>query len=400
MANDGIAAILVGPAHDLSNEALAMGVAALAAQMAYRSRDLQTILAQEGEALTAYGEASATVTPTASSTTPTTMLSSLDNNTSIGNASLGGTGAGRMWWIENLVVGFMGLPVGTTVSFQIGGFGDADGKFPQFIIRGVFTAGGPPAVIPVRQMFRPSRTVKSALVTTIRNVLPAVSSNTTTWVDVTAVGVELTDDDNWNANYTLAVFGDSLNYGKGYGPTRSQDLYAFKLRDYCISHGYDTRIVSYSQPGRTSTMTEVSDRGAGLYNHLRANIGVYALATNDALIAAGGFAATWDANFRLFWAWWSEKYPDKPLLVITPGPVKLSADDANATTLTNQMISTIASINSPLCTLVNIRTAFDRTDPGGIYFRPGDNVHWTTAGHAAVWSVIQGVVSAASILPV
>ena len=291
-----------------------------------------------------------------------------------------------MWWVDNFTIGFVGLPSGTMISWQLAGYGDNDGKFPQFVLRGTFFAGGPACVVPVRQFFRPSRTDKSGLVLSVRNVSPALGSNTTVTGVVTGIGAELTDDPNFGASKTLAVFGDSLNYGKGYGPTLTQDMYAFKIRDYYKSQGNNMRIVSFSQPGRTSSMFEQRDRGAGKLDFLQPSVGVYALGTNDAILAAGGFDTTWASNFQTFWNWWSGRYPNVPLLVITPGPLQLTADFNNATTLRTAMAAKVAAIGSNLCKLIDISAAFTRTDTS--YYRSSDNVHWNTLGHAAVYSSI------------
>jgi len=352
-----------------------------------RQRDFTTILAQEGEDLTLYSESTASILTTTTSASPANMNMGLDNTTANG-ASLVPPGPGRMYYMQSISVSLVGLPTGTCASFQVGGYGDTDSKFPQFVLRSSYCAGAPPTVFPVNKLFRYSRTARSGLAGTIRTVSPAVSSTTAVTVVASATGVELTDDPAFFADKTIVVFGDSLNYGKGYGPAQTQDLYAFKYRDALRAAGQDVRIVSFSQPGRSSTMME-ADRASGKFDFLSPATGIYAEGTNDALIAAAGFDNTWAANFTAFWNWWHAKWPTSPLYVVTPGPLKLSADSANAATLVAKMTATVAAINSPLCKLINISNAFDRTDPGNIYFRPSDNVHWSTAGHAAVWTSMQ-----------
>jgi len=347
-------------------------------------RDLQTILIQESESLVLYSETTANVLTTTTSSSPANMGIALDNTTA-GGASLGGIGAGRMFWIGSIMVGVLGLPSGTSVSIQVGGYGDAASKFPQFVCRVTYSAGAGMVTIPVNQFFRQIRTDRSGLAAQIRTVSPAVGSTTPVTFVMTVVGQELTDDLNFHAPKTLVVFGDSLNYGKGYGPSVTADLYAFKMRDRFKSDGNDIRILSYAQPGRTSAMIE-ADRASGKFDAVEPSMGVYALGTNDAVLAAGGYVATAQANLLAFWSWYNGKWPTKPLLIVPPGPMNNTTYMSNAAALISGLQSTVATINSPLCKLVDISAAFTSTDTSK--YRPSDEVHWNTSGHSSVYSAI------------
>ncbi len=358
------------------------------------ARDLATRLMQEGETLTGYSEATGTVLPTTATNAPVQLTTNLDNTTAGGGASLGNLGPGRMMWIETLVFGVVGLPAGTQFTFQIGGYGDADSKYPQFIVRGAATAGQL-VTLPVRQFFRPQRTERSAIVTTIRAVSPAVATNTTVTAAITVIGVELTDDPHFSAKKTLAVFSDSTDYGKGYGTTRSNILYSHQARDYYRSIGYDIRLISFAQPGRTSGMLEIRDRSQGKFDFLNPTVGIYALGTNDAIgngpMPIGGYVDSWEANFRLFWSWWSKRYPTKPLFVRSIGPLNNNTDEQNAAQLRSRQASTVATLNSPLLKYIDISTAFDRADTSN--FRSNDAVHWSDKGHNAVALVVNAEIA-------
>jgi len=361
-------------------------------------RDLQTILVQEGEDFTAYSSpAAVTLTAAQAQASPLNLGISFDNTTAVGGASLGGNGPGRMIWIENIIFGIIGLPAGTSVTFAIGGYGDADGKFPQLILRGVYSAGQGGMVIPVRRLFRPNRTNKSGLVATVRDVKPAVGSDTAIQATASIQGYELADDPNFNARETLLVVGDSLDYGKGYGPTATADISSFKVRDRYRALGHDLRIVSFSQPGRTSTQFEETDRKSGKLHPIRANLGLYGLGTNDVLLAAGGYVDTWETNFRAFWADWSKINPASPLVVRNVGPLNDNTANTNAAALRTRQASVVASIASTKCILADISTAFDRTNTS--FFRASDQVHWNTAGHAAVYTAIDTALTAAGVYP-
>lgn len=360
-----------------------------------QSLDLATRIAREGETLTLYAEGSVTLTPSQSASSPLTVTTTVNNTTASNAAPLGGAGAGRMLWIEAVRIGFAGLPAGTTVTWQLGGYGDPDGKFPQFILRGTYSAGGGDSIIPVRQLFRPNRQLKSDLVFSIRNVGAAVASNTTVYGVVNITGIELTDDPNFNADKTFLVVGDSLSYGKGYGPSVSSALWTHKIRDRYRALGHDIRLVSFAQPGRTSGQFEAADRQYGKLHGIKANLGMYALGTNDALLAAANFPDTWEANFRAFWAEWAAQQPQAPLIVPSCGPLALTADNANAATLKTRQAAVVASIASPRCVFVDITTAFDRTVAS--FFRAGDNVHWSDTGHAAVYAAIDAALGTAVV---
>lgn len=119
------------------------------------------------------------------------------------------------------------------------------------------------------------------------------------------------------------------------------------------------------------------------------------LGTNDAILAASGFADTYETNLRAFWGWWSKRNPTAALIVAPPGPLGLAANETNAATLRARAASVVAAIGAPRLKLVQIGGAFDRTVSS--FYRPSDQVHWSDAGHAAVAATLQAGLSVAGI---
>ena len=104
------------------------------------------------------------------------------------------------------------------------------------------------------------------------------------------------------------------------------------------------------------------------------------------MLAAGGYVATAQANLLAFWTWYNGRWPTKPLLVVSPGPMNDATYMSNAAALITGMSSTVTAINSPLCKLADISAAFTNTDT--TKYRASDNVHWNTAGHASVYTAL------------
>jgi lysophospholipase L1-like esterase len=131
---------------------------------------------------------------------------------------------------------------------------------------------------------------------------------------------------------------------------------------------------------------------------VEANIGLYALGANDAIIAAGGFVDTYEANLRSNCAWWQAQYPGKPLIVATPPPVNNVGYEANAALIRARAATVVASLGNPRITCCDFGGAFSATD--ATKFRGGDQVHQNTAGHAALAVVAAAHVDSYDIAPI
>lgn len=351
---------------------------------ATRARDLMAILEQEGEWTELHvNGATAAIDSTATNTT----ICSNPSNTAAGGAVFSQPVVGRCMWVESITI-----ECSQDAYLQVGMLGDINGKLPAFNYRTVVKANTPHTV-KVRQFWRQRRLQTPSLVLSARDFRSTFTGQVVKG-SITMLGYVVTDDLNFYADKTLLVVGDSLDYGDGYGPSKSEKLHTHILRDYFKSMGADVRLLSFAIPGYTSSMV-YDEMIRGRYDPFEPSVCIYKIGTNDAVLAAAGFVNTWSANMQAFWGRLKQRAPNCTMVVVPPGPLNDATNEASGALIRARAASDIASLASPRLKCCDIGSAFDRTNT--TFFKAGDQIHWSDSGQAAVGSVEMAFMAAQGI---
>lgn len=260
----------------------------------------------------------------------------------------------------------------------------------------VLVAAGVPVVMPVRQIIRPVHFASGAITLSVRNNLTGGSLS---YIGtITATGRTMTDDFNFTADHTIMVAGDSTTNGTG--PTATQTMYPFLVREWLNSQGYNCRVLLKSASGTTSAEHETFRKQGWHSSTLnKYSLGIYNLGINDAGGAVS--SATFLANVTAFWNWWSKAYPNAPLIILGPTPLENNTTEAAAATYRSAVAAWVTSVNSPRLAFADPTALWDRAVTANYAGSdtPGSRVHYVDAPHALVAGLIQTTISSGNLWP-
>jgi lysophospholipase L1-like esterase len=265
---------------------------------------------------------------------------------------------------------------------QIGIGGSADGRFLGFT--GQFVTGpGQQIIIPVGMAYRGFQVETGVVGLNVRRMLSAAPGTDVIYGAVTANGNVITDDFNFAANKRVLFIGDStLN---GTGPTKTEKMWPFIVRNHLVDLGYDVRNILKSVSGSTTTDHELW-RAGGYHDVADPALCVYSVGINDAGAAVSD--ATYTANLTAFWEWFSDRYSQGKMIVTGVTPLENNTSETRAAGLRAAASAYVTSVNSPRLKYINLGGAFDRTVSSNYAASdtPGSRVHPNDTGHAAVAS--------------
>jgi lysophospholipase L1-like esterase len=212
---------------------------------------------------------------------------------------------------------------------------------------------------------------------------------------VSLAGYTITDDLNFGAEKTILAIGDSILNGTG--PTKSNNLWTFKLRDYFKTQGKTVRIVQKANSGMTSSEVETA-RKDGHYDGVEADLIIYAVGAND---ASGGVAReTYRTNLEAMWTHVQRRWPNAKMIVCGVSPVENNTTHAAAETLRTEAADFVADQDSDRLFYINLGAAFTRTDAS--YYASSDSagsrVHPDDDGHAAIATLVNAAIDAQGVV--
>lgn len=340
--------------------------------------DLMTRMMIEGDPLSA-SAFQGTPVATATGTINTTIVSSPSTPT-----------IGKCAFVETITAS-----LDTAATAQVLITGDANSRFPGFTAQ-VCIGAGVPVEIKVNKLFRGFQYVGGATLA-VRNNQTAGSVSYRGAVFVS--GTALTDDFDFDAPYTVLYAGDSTINGTG--PTLTAAMYPFVLKRWLADQGYRSRVLLKSRSGSTSADHELW-RAAGWHSGVvgKPALGVYNVGINDAITAVSTSALL--ANVQSYWSWWSETYPNAPLIVLGVTPLENNTSEAAAAGYRTAVSAWITSVNSPKLKFADPTDLWDRTVSSNYAASdtPGSRVHYVDGPHALVADLLGDVINANALWPV
>lgn len=284
-----------------------------------------------------------------------------------------------------------GLDNKALAQIVITGDGGGGGLFNSFTVQDLVAAGATEKIHP-DQFIRAHEVTNGSVALAVRNNLTGGSVN---YIGViTVLGRLMTDDFNYDAKYTIPVFGDSISRLQGATATRFG--YQFILRDWLISQGYDCRLVLKAKSGSTSTQHE--DLRKTSYPKVLGHVGMkwWALGTNDA--AQGIAAATTVGNLAAAWDEHRLAFPGIPFVAFGCPPILNATFEANAAQQRSDIATFVAArraIGQTDLYFVDLGTAWTATDAT----KTTDGIHPNNTGNALLASTAIAAFITQSIRP-
>lgn len=344
--------------------------------------DLYERMAREGEPVAAYGFGG-----------PTSVAAGAVNSVVSGAANGFPSVVGKALWVESITV-----TTSSAAVVQPAIAGDPAARF-NALTNQLIVPALTPVTIPVRRLLRPFACGSNynvelrvrrlfnddgTVATAAKDVYSSVSLN----------GYAITDDLNFDAEKTILAIGDSILNGTG--PTKSANLWTFKVRDHLKSGGASVRIVQMANSGSTTSEHEAW-RAGGRYDSVGADLVLYAVGANDA--STGVAPAAYRANLEAFWNHARKRWPDALVVICGMSPVESNATHANAELLRAEAADFVADTSDARLKYVNLGAAFTRTDAG--YYAStdtaGSRVHPDDDGHAAIAATFTAAADAQGI---
>jgi lysophospholipase L1-like esterase len=201
-----------------------------------------------------------------------------------------------------------------------------------------------------------------------------------------AGGYEITADLNFNADKTYMALGDSVF--DGVGATKSDNMIAFKIRDYFNSLGEDCRLVNKALSGM-STNDFVKMLRLGYFEVENVDLITFCFGINDVAGTFGaGEQAQFASNIDTAIAWKKSRNPGAKMIFFGSSPVESNARNTKLDIARGIVSSRVAAGGGAAKKLYyhNLANAFNRTDLS--FFRDadpnGDKVHPDDTGNQAI----------------
>ncbi len=168
------------------------------------------------------------------------------------------------------------------------------------------------------------------------------------------IGRQMTDDFNFGADFIINVIGDSIAWGSGMAV--KTDMWAFKLRNYYLSLGYNVRLRNWSVSG-TTLLQHANSFDNGRYNYNEPGITLIALGMNDAVGNQTPDQAK--ANLARILNAAQARFPNHKKLVLAVSPCLDSANDAKAAAVSTALQAGVTEFSKPQVQYIaGVRTAF------------------------------------------
>lgn len=284
------------------------------------------------------------------------------------------TTVGKAVFLDELTVG-LSAPALAQVEIAA----SSDGRFPNFLKQLIVSTTS--VSIKVGRIIRGFLNANNSnIVLTVRNNLAAGSVDY--YGAVSASGYRITDDFNFDASKRVLFIGDSILNGTS-GPTKTALQWAFIVKSYLVSLGYDIRVILKSVSGSTTADHE-SWRAAGYHDIADPALIVYAVGVNDAGAAVSDAAYT--ANITAFWNWAKVRYPNAKMIVCGVTPLENNTSETRAAGLRAAASAFVAAQDDAHLKYVNLGAAFDRTVSSNYASTDtaGSRVHPNDTGHGLV----------------
>lgn len=261
----------------------------------------------------------------------------------------------------------------------------------------VIVGPGQPAVIPVRNIFRPHQasTPNTSLnlgAVTVRRALD--TTPTGAYLGISTAGFSIYDDLDFTADRVGLVIGDSILNGTA-GITQKAKSMEWLIRGYFRDRGTRLRLINKSVSGSTSSDHEAR-RAAGVYDFPQVDYLHYQLGTNDAGTIS---AATAGANCAAMIAYKQKRYPKATMIVWGATPREDNTTETALVAIRAAQQSAVTAAADPKVLFCSLAAAFDRTNLANYAATDatGQHVHPTDAGHAAAYSVASSFLTAQNV---
>lgn len=281
-------------------------------------------------------------------------------------------------WIENVELSSNRQ---LDIQFNLGGIYNGVQAVHRVVVN-----PGVPAIIPVRQLVRPSilATGISLGQFRIRNVLDATATGAYVFCNLT--GIAVYDDLDLAADKVMLVVGDSILNGTS-GITDKTKSMEWMVRNYFRTRGKRIRIINKSISGSTSVDHE-RYRAHGAYDFPHVDYLHYQLGTND---AGNVTTAAYKANVAAMIAHKKALYPNAQMVVWGSTPRQNNTVETALIALRTAAQEAVAEANDSKVKFASLATAFDRTVEANYAAADtsGDKVHPNDASHAAAFGLMQ-----------
>lgn len=293
----------------------------------------------------------------------------------------------RALWVETVEVSSNRL---IDIQVQFGG------AFTNLIqTRRIIIGPGQPAVIPVRQLMRPSVAITDTTAVgevRIRTVLDATATGG--YVMANASGFQVYDDFNYSADKVGLIVGDSI-LNSTVGVTTKLKSTDWLVRQRFTNLGKNVRFINRSVSGSNSNDHE-RFRAHGRYDFPQVDYLHYQLGTND----QGAITpTTHQANVAAMIAWKQKRYPAAKMVVYGSTPLQDNTSETNLAAIRTAGQAAVTAANDPKVLFCSLATAFDRTNTANFASTDtaGAKTHPSDTGHAQVYSVIDAFLTAQNV---
>lgn len=307
----------------------------------------------------------------------------------IGNLNL--ASLSRAWYVESLTFSSNKLAMLQVLL----GFNPTQSNLQE--VYRVIVSPGQPAVIPVRNIFRPHQALTPYTLTpigavTARRVLDATPAGS--YMGVSSAGFSIYDDLNFSADKIMLVIGDSILNGTS-GLTQKSKSMEWLTRGYFQARGSNLRVINKSISGSTTSDHEAR-RASGVYDFPQVDYIHYQLGTNDASVIS---AATAQANLAAMIAYKQRRYPKATMIVWGSTPRENNTAETALSAIRSAQQAAVTSAADPKVLFCSLASAFDRTNVANFSSADttGDHVHPVDSAHAAAYGLISGFLTAQNI---
>lgn len=245
------------------------------------------------------------------------------------------------------------------------------------------SASKSPVIVDLNGIWIPENTqIKLSSIGSYNNVIGkfAMSSNS----------LRFTNDFNWTADKTILVIGDSIVKGS-LGPINtynSSDVYPWKVRDWFINKGQNTRLVNKGAGGRTSRDGRDWMIKQRFYDIADAALIIYAFGMNN---VTGGFNETKQSAFlediEAAIQWKKGKYPRAKMVLCGPSPAQNTSREESLGIARSIIKEAVEKAEDARVFYLNLGDAFPATD-SSFYSSTdgsGDRLHPNIIGHQAIY---------------
>lgn len=307
-----------------------------------------------------------------------------NNVTATDNLVIGGgltlPGLTKAVWIESAMMSSNKL---LDLQFTLG-----SGNRGQSIHRAILNPGVP-AVIPIRQLVRPSMPASSNGFGDFRIRTVIDSTPTGAHIMGSVAGTAVYDDFNYAADKVILFIGDSILNGTS-GITDKIYSMDWLTREYFQQNGVNVRAINRSYSGSTSGDHE-RYRAHGNLEFPQVDYIHYQLGVNDAGQAIP--TVTFKNNVKSMIDYKKSRYPAAQMIVWGPTPLQNNTKEAALIAMRSAASDAVNEANDPTIHFASLASAFDRTNESNYASSDpsGDKTHPNNTSHVASFGLIKNV---------